>query len=123
MNECGATLKTYWSQFDRLCVENGLVCRQWLEKGKVNRLQVIIPKGSKSKILKFCHDEKTGGHFGVRKTLAKVRNGYYWAGLQNDVRNYCKSCETCCNRLREQNGHQCSWLDRPIQWNVLLRIY
>ena len=57
---------------------------------------MIVPKGSKSKILKFCHDEKTGGHFGVRKTLAKVRNGYYWAGLQNDVRNYCKSCETCC---------------------------
>ena len=96
VNQCGATLKTYWSQFDRLCVENGLVCRKWLEKGKVTRLQVIVPKGSKSKILKFCHDEKTGGHFGVRKTLANVRNGYYWAGLQNDVRNYCKSCETCC---------------------------
>ena len=38
---------------------------------------MIVPKGSKS----FCHDEKTG-HFGVRKTFAKVWNGYYWEGLQ-----------------------------------------
>ena len=96
VNKYGAGTKTYWSQFDRLCVKNGLVCRQWLEKGKLTKVQVIVPKGLKSKILKYCHDEKTGGHFGVQKTLAKVRNGYYWAGLQRDVRNWVKSCETCC---------------------------
>ena len=33
----------------------------------MTKLQVIVPKGLKCKIPKFCHDEKTGGHFGVRK--------------------------------------------------------
>ncbi|MCG7878903.1 MAG: RNase H-like domain-containing protein, partial [Candidatus Thiodiazotropha endolucinida] len=96
VNKYGAVVKTYWSQFDRLQIENGLVCRKWFEKGKVSRLQLIVPKDMKSKILKFCHDEKSGGHFGIRKTLAKVRNGFYWAGLQKDVRNWVKSCEICC---------------------------
>ena len=71
VNKYGAGTKTYWSQFDRLCVKNGLVCRQWLEKGKLTKVQVIVPKGLKSKILKYCHDEKTGGHFGVRKHLLR----------------------------------------------------
>ena len=27
VNQCSATLKTYWSHFNRLCLDNGLVCR------------------------------------------------------------------------------------------------
>ena len=71
---------------------------------------MIVPKGLKSKILKFYHDEKTGRHFRVRKTLAKVRNGYFWAGLQRDVRNGYKVVKHVArsNPLREQNGHLCS---------------
>ena len=119
VNQYGATLKTYWSQFDRLCVENGLVYRKWLEKGKVTRLHVIVPKGLQCKISKFCHDENTGWHFGVRKTLAKVQNGYCRSGLQNDVRNYCKSCETCCKikplRRTKRSTMQSVGSDHPME--------
>ena len=93
VNKYGAVVKAYWSQFNRLSVENGIVCRKWFEKGIVTKLQVIEPQGLKIKILMFCHDEKKGGHVGVRITLARVRNGYYWAVLQKDVRNWVKSCE------------------------------
>ena len=53
-------------------------------------MEAIVPKGLKSKILKFCHDEETGGHFCLCKPFSKVRNIYYWAGLQKYV----------CNRLK-----------------------
>lgn len=46
----------------------------------------------KSEILKLCHDEKTGGHFGVKKTFAKLRIQYHWARLQGDSRNWVKNC-------------------------------
>lgn len=98
VNKCSALAKSYWSQYNRLQIENDILCRNWFEKGKVTRKQKIVPKMMKSEILKMCHDEKTGGHFGVRKTLAKVRNQYYWAGLQGDVRNWVKSCEICSKR-------------------------
>ena len=74
VNNYGVVVKTYWSQFNRLSVENGTVCTKWFEKGKVTILQVTVRKEMKCKILRYCHDVKTGKHFDVRKTLLKVRN-------------------------------------------------
>ena len=73
-------------------------------------MQLIVPKVMKCKILNFCHDEKTGGHFGVRKTMAKVRNSYYWSGLQKDVRNWVKSCVTCCEFKSPQRAKRAPML-------------
>ena len=39
VNKYGAVAKAYWSQFDRLCVDNGLVCRKWLEKGSLPKFK------------------------------------------------------------------------------------
>lgn len=34
-------------------------------------------------------------HFGINKTLERVRKCYFWPGLVNSVRNYINSCEKC----------------------------
>ena len=49
-------------------------------------------------MLKQWHDSIIGGHFGIRKTLEKVRQKYNWAGLYKCVEQYVKSCETCIRR-------------------------
>ncbi len=49
-------------------------------------------------ILKYSHDIKASGHLGIKKTLSKIRQGYYWPGLQNDVRTYVGGCEASTKR-------------------------
>lgn len=34
----------------------------------------------------------------MHKTLAKIRQSYYWPGLQRDVRQYIRGCEVCTKR-------------------------
>ena len=48
--------------------------------------------------MKYSHDIKASGHLEIRKTLSKMRQGYYWPGLQNDVRSYIGGCEKCAKR-------------------------
>lgn len=43
----------------------------------------------------MSHDNRSSGHLGVRKTLAKLRQRYYWPGLQEDVRAYIAGCNQC----------------------------
>jgi hypothetical protein len=43
----------------------------------------------------MCHDSHTLGHLWISKTLAKIRQNYYWPGLQKDVNQYISSCEKC----------------------------
>ena len=97
ISKYSARVKSYWSQFDRLVVENGLLSRLWYKQGKP-----VVPSMIRTTILQHCHDQKTAGHFGVRKTLTRVRNRYYWVGLQSDVRQWVKSCEICPRRKAPQ---------------------
>jgi len=32
------------------------------------------------------------GHFGINKTLKKIRKRFYWATCKKDVEDWCKSC-------------------------------
>jgi len=34
-------------------------------------------------------------HFGRDKTLSKVSERYYWMGMVEDVKEFCKTCDKC----------------------------
>lgn len=46
----------------------------------------------------MCHDCRTAGHLGIHKTLGRIRQSYYWPGLQRDVHSYISGCEVCTRR-------------------------
>ena len=46
-------------------------------------------------ILSHYHYNRTSAHLGLRKTLAKIRQGYYWPGVQKDVKLYVAGCSFC----------------------------
>jgi len=49
-------------------------------------------------VLEQAHDSPSGGHFGINKTLEKIRRRFYWATCKGDVEEWCKTCETCLSR-------------------------
>ncbi|KMQ87856.1 integrase core domain protein, partial [Lasius niger] len=56
---------------------------------------VIVPHKEIREILEEAHDSPSGDHFGVNKTLEKIRRRFYWATCKKDVENWGKSCEIC----------------------------
>lgn len=57
---------------------------------------VEIPEVEKRlEIIREHHDSTVGGHKGETKTLARIRERFYWKGMRHEIRNYVKSCETC----------------------------
>lgn len=62
---------------------------------KDNDWKLYIPEQLKTEILKECHDNATAGHFGIRKTLFKIKQKYFWPHMVTDVKDYVGKCETC----------------------------
>ena len=85
-------VKSCWSQFQRLCIHDDLLCRKWYERQKPERYQIIIPKGMRETMLQKCHDPIAGDHFGIQKTLEMIRQEYYWAGYYTYVMQYVSRC-------------------------------
>lgn len=93
-----AVTKSYWAQWDSLVMHNGVLCRKWESpNGKDAHLQVIVPKKMVSEVLRSFHDGTSGGHLGVKKTLIKIRQRFYWIYCREDVENWCKKCTNCAS--------------------------
>ena len=87
------TVKSVWAQFDQLTIIDDVLVRQL--EGLKTRLQVLVPMTERRTILSHYHDNRTSAHIGLRKTLAKIRQGYYWPGLQKGVKLYVAGCSFC----------------------------
>ncbi|GFX07204.1 retrovirus-related Pol polyprotein from transposon 412 [Trichonephila clavipes] len=93
------TTKRYWALCDSLYLRNGVLYRKWeSDVGKTFRWQLILPKTRISTVLKDMHGSPTGGHFGVMKTLQKVRKRFYWNNVRSDVEKCCRICDPCAAR-------------------------
>lgn len=49
----------------------------------------------KAEIIKKCHIDSVGNHFGMNVTLKNVTETYYWQGISSHVKLYMKQCEVC----------------------------
>ena len=82
-----------------------LMEREWVlyhlwesEDGNSTRSQLVIPRHLIPNVLKALHDAPTAGHLGTMKTAAKIRERFYWSGLQADVENWRQQYPKCVNK-------------------------
>lgn len=57
--------------------------------------RIYVPKALRPSVLQDCHDSQEAAHGGLFKTLARVRQDYYWPKMKADVMKHLRGCETC----------------------------
>ena len=101
-------IKGYWAQFERLILKEGILYCKW-EVASLRHeqsLKLVIPKVLQEKVLLLLHDSVTAGHLGVKKTLQRVKQRYYWCGSSRDVKAWCRNCPKCSSRRKPQKKFQ-----------------
>jgi len=84
----------YKKKSRRYCViDNVLYYKQW-NKNELIKL-IVIPKNLINTILKAYHESIFSGHFGITKTLAKLKLKYHWNNMIKDTTKFINSCVSC----------------------------
>ncbi len=66
--------------------------------------QVLVPTSLRHKILFMAHDHPSSGHLGIRRTLRRVTDNFYWYNVKEDVRKWCATCLQCAKfKIRRQH--------------------
>lgn len=52
-----------------------------------------VPKAARRQVVEICHDEV--GHFGLDKTMRKIGDNCWFAGIRNYVKGYINACLDC----------------------------
>lgn len=56
------------------------------------RWKYVVPMSERLNVIREVHDV---AHFGFIKTLAKVRERFYWPRMATDIKRFCTRCEVC----------------------------
>ena len=79
--------KAYFAEWERLHLRGGVLTRRWeSEDGKQVLWQTVLPEKCRQAAMEELHDAKTACHLGYKKTLAKMRQRFYWYGMSVDVK-------------------------------------
>ena len=57
--------------------------------------QLVAPKQVREIIFHQLHHNKIAGHLGKDRTLAAIRNSFYWPGMTENIKQWCLDCDHC----------------------------
>ena len=72
---------------------NGVLYRKSARAGR--RWLLAVPQYLRRDIIASCHNDVTAGHEGDRKTYWRVRDRFWWPGMQKMVRKFVSGCIPC----------------------------
>lgn len=101
VSPCSPATKTYWSQWKRLYLRDGVLVRHfYCLDGTQFYPQIVLPRKMQPDVMRQMHEGPVGGHFGIERTVARLRTRYYWYHMREDVALWCQTCANCACRSR-----------------------
>ena len=94
------TVKHLWRHKESLVMDRGVLCYKWYTPNTVSptesfHLCKVVPQSLVDEVLHLSHDIPLAGHFGADKTLAKIRQRFFWPSMSQDCASYVRSCPQC----------------------------
>ena len=98
---CSPTTRNLWLQYDQLVLHQGVLYRTMPRPGSVPAYQqLVVPRALQDDVLHALHNSLTGAHLGVKKTLSRLKAGFYWFAFKDSVKTWIRKCLTCAARKR-----------------------
>ena len=89
-----------WSNWEDLATSNVVLYRKRKPSNRLNECwQAIIPKEMVNEFLYQLQDSPmSGGHFGVERTLARIKQRFWRPSLKTSVEKHIANCDRCWAR-------------------------
>jgi hypothetical protein len=89
-------VKTYWGQWKSLKIHDEKLYRCLdTVKPEISRWQLVVLQLLQREVFEQVHGSPTCGHFGVTKTLARIRERFFWPRCRQSLEEWCRKCEKC----------------------------
>ncbi len=85
-------VKLYCKVWHSLSVERNILFRTDPQSGKP---KLVIPHALRKEILDELHNKPCGGHLGITRVRAAIKQRFYWPRMRADIERWCKCCRTC----------------------------
>ena len=112
IRSAGASIRIYWSSYERLELVDGVI--YYNQPGCQKQKRLVAPGVIRDQIFKYLHCNRTAGHMGIKRTIASVRQRFWWPGLKKDVTRWCQHCDTCQRHNRRPGSGRADLRQDPV---------
>ena len=85
--------KSYWAEWPRLLLHNGVLCRKYLDVKQIHISCRYFCHVALEVMLIQLHNHLTGGHLGTTKPIEKVKKRFYWYKYKEFIENWVKNVQ------------------------------
>ena len=98
--------------FENFSLKNNILCKYIDSNKNLDNFVICIPFGMILQILEQYHDLSTSAHLGIKRTIIKLNERFYWPNMNKYINYYIKSCELC--QYRKSPKMRAQGLMQPI---------
>lgn len=80
--------------------------------------RVYLPSHLTNVVFAFYHNSLIGGHLGIARTLAKIKEYFYHPDLENKIKQKIKDCHICAMSKTAQRKYEGKLISLPIETNL-----
>lgn len=86
----GPAEKYLWINRNVFHMVDGVICK------RVNDQEyLVVPQSLRDEVLCANHDIPSAGHAGRDRTVARIKDRYFWYNMHQDIKEYVRTCSIC----------------------------
>ena len=99
----GKALEAARKEEKGFCFVDGILVHE-VEDGFMTVSRIVVPSSRREQVLRATHTNLTAGHFGYKRTLARIARYFMWPGMWKEVRQFVRTCGGCQRAARNTNA-------------------
>ena len=96
-------LRVFWHAWDNLYLTNGVLVKGLPGNESIPNYAFVIPTSLVESILNGIHCSPFSGHLGIKRTLRRARDRFYWPKMAAQITDFVKSCVVCAQSKLDPN--------------------
>ena len=96
------SLKIYYQRFESLSLKDNIIYKinKNNEDGTEHKYQICVPGTLQRAVYGWSHSHVTSGHFGMKATLLRCQQRFYYPGMKTDLETRVRACSDCLAKIQ-----------------------
>ena len=99
------SLRVFWHCWEDLHLVNGLLVKNLSANHSLPHYSFVIPGHLVQSVMQGLHCSPFSGHLGIKRTLLKAKDRYFWPHMNSQLHDFVKNCQVCARTKLDPN-HQ-----------------
>ena len=97
------SLRVFWHCWEDLHLVNGLLVKNLSANHSLPHYSFVTPGHLVQSVMQDLHCSPFSGHLGIKRTLLKAKDLYFWPHMNSQLHDFVKNCQVCARTILDPN--------------------